>query len=162
MATVYLGLGSNIEPVRHLRLAIRELRRRFVAVQTSSAWRNAPVGFDGEDFLNLVARAETDLQPADVVDALEEIHVIAGRRHREGFGARELDIDLLLYDRLVLERTGDIELPRRDVLVYDFVLRPLSELAPDYVHPLTGRRLADHWAEFAPAERHMQRESLDV
>lgn len=162
MATIYLGLGSNIEPLRHLQLAINELRHRFGAVETSSAWRNAPVGFDGEDFLNLVAKAETDLRPEGVVGTLEEIHVIAGRRHREGFASRKLDIDLLLYDRLVLRKHGDIALPRRDVLVYDFVLRPLSELAPDYVHPVTGRRLADHWAELAPAGRQMQREPLDL
>lgn len=162
MATIYLGLGSNIQPVRHLRLAVGELRRRFLAVETSAAYRNAPVGFKGEDFLNLVVKAETGLPPEEIVVAIEEIHVLAGRRRRDGFAARELDIDLLLYDRLVLERTAEIELPRRDVLIYDFVLRPLSELAPDYVHPLTGRRLADHWSEFAPAERNMQRASLDL
>ena len=166
MATVYLGVGSNVEPDRHLRLAMGELRRRFARVQTSAVYRNPPVGFEGDDFLNLVAKAETGLAPADVVRQLEEIHLLAGRRRRDGFTSRELDIDLLLYDRLVLERTGKdagsdhIELPRRDVLSYDFVLRPLSELAPGYVHPLTGRRLADHWAELACAERRMQREPL--
>lgn len=162
MATLYLGLGSNIEPVRHLKLAVTELRRRFEGVQTSAVYRNAPVGFEGEDFLNLVARAETDLLPARVVDELEEIHELAGRIWRDGFASRELDIDLLLYDRLVLARSADIELPRSDVLTCDFVLRPLSELAPDYRHPLTGRRLEDHWIDFASAERAMRREPIDL
>ena len=158
MATLYLGLGSNIAPVRHLRLALAELKRRFLVEQTSSVYRNAPVGFEGEDFLNLVVKAKTELPPAEVVRELEEIHQLAKRVRREGFASRELDIDLLLYDRLVLAPGADIEIPRSDVLAYDFVLRPLSELAPDYVHPLTGRRLADHWAGFA--SRPMHRESI--
>jgi 2-amino-4-hydroxy-6-hydroxymethyldihydropteridine diphosphokinase len=162
MATLYLGLGSNIEPARHLKLAVAELRRRFSGVYTSVAYRNAPVGFEGADFLNVVARAETDLSVAKVVDELEAIHQLAGRIRRDGVASRELDIDLLLYDRLVLPRDTRIELPRRDVLACDFVLRPLSELAPDYVHPVTGRRLADHWAELAPAGRAMHREALDL
>lgn len=162
MATLYLGLGSNIEPARHLELAVTELRRRFRRVQTSAIYRNAPVGFEGPDFLNLVVRAETDLPPAEVIRELEEIHELAGRVRRDEVGSRELDIDLLLYDRLVLARSADIELPRSDVLACDFVLRPLSELAPDYVHPLTGRRLADHWTEFAAAGRAMHREAMDL
>lgn len=162
MATVYLGLGSNIEPERHLRFAVTELGRRFRHLQTSAVYRNAPVGFTGDDFLNLVAKAETDLPPAGVIRELEEIQVLAGRRRHHGFASRELDIDLLLYDGVVLDKDDDvdsvgIELPRGDVLGYDFVLRPLSELAPDYVHPLTGRRLADHWAELAPSARALKR-----
>lgn len=160
MPTVYLGIGSNVEPVRNLRLAIAELRRRFGGVQASTVYRNAPVGFEGDDFLNLVVRTSTDLPPVELVRELEEIHGLAGRTERDGFASRELDIDLLLYDRCVLVHADGIELPRRDVLAYDFVLRPLSELAPDYVHPLTGRRLADHWREFTAVNRPMHHEPL--
>jgi 2-amino-4-hydroxy-6-hydroxymethyldihydropteridine diphosphokinase len=125
-------------------------------------YRNAPVGFAGDDFLNLVARAETALSPSELVDEIEEIHSLAGRVRRAGFASRELDIDLLLYDRLVHARSADIELPRRDVLACDFVLRPLSELAPDYLHPLTGRRLADHWKEFSTGGRVMHCERIGL
>jgi 2-amino-4-hydroxy-6-hydroxymethyldihydropteridine diphosphokinase len=162
MATLYLGLGSNIEPVRHLKLAITELKRRFTDVRTSTVYRNAPVGFEGEDFLNLVVKAQTELSPAEVVRELEEIHQLAGRVRGNGVASRELDIDLLLYDRLVLAPGADIEIPRTDVLSRDFVLRPLSELAPDFVHPLTGQRLAEHWARFDAAGRTMHREPIDL
>jgi len=141
---------------------VAELRRRFACVRTSAVYRNAPVGFEGEDFLNLVVKAETDLSPAEVIEQLEEVHKLAGRIRRDGFASRELDIDLLLYDRLVLARGAGIELPRSDVLTCDFVLRPLSELAPDYVHPVTGRRLADHWFEFVPTERSLRREPIEL
>lgn len=161
MATIFLGVGSNIRPVRHLRLAIKELRRRFDDLETSAVYRNAPVGFDGHDFLNLVVRARTDLSPVDVLEVLDEIHELAGRRRNSvGLAARELDIDLLLYDRVLVD-TDDLQLPRSDVLDYDFVLRPLAELAPDYVHPVTGKRLDLHWQQFPRSGRSLQQEAVD-
>jgi 2-amino-4-hydroxy-6-hydroxymethyldihydropteridine diphosphokinase len=160
MARIYLGVGSNIQPVRHLRLAITELRRRFDDLEKSTVYRNAPVGFDGDDFLNLVVRARTDLSPFDVLRVLDDIHELAGRqRMSAGLTARELDIDLLLYDQVQVD-TDDLQLPRSDVLDYDFVLRPLAELAPDYVHPLTGKRLALHWQEFPGSGRSLQQECI--
>jgi 2-amino-4-hydroxy-6-hydroxymethyldihydropteridine diphosphokinase len=160
MAIVYLGLGSNINPVGNLQLAVTELRRCFGDVRTSAVYRNAPVGFNGEDFLNLVARAQTELTPGDVIGELDTIHDLAGRRRSDGGPAsRELDIDLLLYNRLVVD--GDrLQLPRSDVLEYDFVLRPLAEIAPEYVHPVTGKRLADHWREFARPRRPLVHERI--
>ncbi|HEX7719266.1 MAG TPA: 2-amino-4-hydroxy-6-hydroxymethyldihydropteridine diphosphokinase [Woeseiaceae bacterium] len=161
MARIYLGVGSNIQPVRNLRLAITELRRRFDNLETSTVYRNAPVGFEGQDFLNLVVRATTDLPPVDVLRALDDIHDLAGRqRISVGLTARELDIDLLLYDQVQVD-TDDLQLPRSDVLDYDFVLRPLAELAPDYVHPITGKRLDLHWQQFPGSVRLLQRECID-
>lgn len=155
MGVVFLGIGSNIDPARNLRLAVIELRRRFGEIKPSAVYRNAPVGFDGADFLNMVVRLESPLRPGDLLRELEEIHDLSGRvRDGDRHASRELDLDLLLYDRLVRE-DGGIELPRADVLRYDFVLRPLAEMAPEYVHPLTGRRLADHWQEMASADRRM-------
>lgn len=161
MASIYLGVGSNIRPLRHLRLAITELRRRFDDLETSAVYRNAPVGFDGSDFLNLVVRARTDLSPVDVLRVLDDIHELAGRqRMSNGLTSRELDIDLLLYDQVLID-TDDLQLPRSDVLDYDFVLRPLAELAPDYVHPLTGKRLDLHWQQFPGSTRSLQQEFID-
>lgn len=161
MASVFLGLGSNIEPAAHLRLAIRELRDRFGELELSPVYRNAPVGFEGEDFLNMVVRLRTSLGPRQLVAELEDIHRLAGRRRdRESVGPRELDIDLLLYDRAVVDEP-DLELPRRDVLEYDFVLRPLADLAPDYRHPLTERRLSEHWQEHAAGGQRLHREQMD-
>jgi 2-amino-4-hydroxy-6-hydroxymethyldihydropteridine diphosphokinase len=148
MATVFLGLGSNVEPHQNLRLAISELQRRYGALEISNVYENAAVGFEGPDFLNLVVRLNSDESPADMHSQIESIHDLAGReRGEEKFIARPLDIDLLLYDDLVLDEPP-ITLPRGDILEYSFVLWPLQELAPELVHPVTGLSMTEHWQQF--------------
>jgi len=151
MPVIYLGLGSNQDPHKYLRLAVEELGRRFVLQRVSPVYRNRPVGFEGADFLNAVARAETALSADGVCRQLEEIHELAGRkRGADPFVPRTLDIDLLLYDGDIIDR---LQVPRPDILAYSFVLRPLAEIDPCLVHPVTGRTMADHWADF-DADRH--------
>jgi 2-amino-4-hydroxy-6-hydroxymethyldihydropteridine diphosphokinase len=161
MARIYLGLGSNIDAERNLRLAVRELQRRFGELAVSRVYQSPPLGFEGDDFLNAVAGLDTDLPPEEILRQLEEIHVIAGRhRDAQRLVSRTLDIDLLLYGQLVVDTPG-LRLPRSDVLEYSFVLRPLAELAPETIHPVTRRSIAEHWRDFEacdagrlPADRH--------
>lgn len=149
MARVFLGLGSNIDPRHNLRLAIDELERRFGTLDVSPVYRSSAVGFEGPDFLNLVAALDSNLSPGEILGEIEAIHELAGReRDGDAFSSRPLDIDLLLYDDLVLD-DGPVRLPRSDILEYAFVLRPLSVLAPDLVHPVTGRPMSAHWASFS-------------
>lgn len=153
MATIYLGLGSNVQPKRNLRRAMRELRHRYGDVEASAVYRSAAVGFDGDPFLNLVVRIRSDHTAAQVNAEIERLHELSGRvRGGDKWVARPLDIDLLLYDDEVIDEPG-IRVPRSDVLEYSFVLRPLSELAPELVHPQTGRTMQEHWEAF-DAEAH--------
>ncbi|WP_405242987.1 2-amino-4-hydroxy-6-hydroxymethyldihydropteridine diphosphokinase [Lentisalinibacter salinarum] len=162
MARVFVSVGSNVRPEENLRLACGELERRFGGLELSSVYRNPPVGFDGQDFLNLVAAFDTQADPEAVVAELEEIHELAGRRRDgERFGPRTLDLDLLLYDDLVTAGPP-LMLPREDVLKYDFVLGPLAELAPDLVHPVDGRRVAELWEAFDNGGRRLTVEDVDV
>ena len=148
MAKVYLGLGSNIDPERNLRLAIRHLRERFGDLELSPVYKNAPVGFEGSDFLNLVVGLDTDARPEDIDTYIERIHELAGRcRGAERFSSRSLDIDLLLHGDLVRAAPAP-SLPRADILEYGFVLRPLADIAPTLTHPVTGQTIAAHWASF--------------
>jgi 2-amino-4-hydroxy-6-hydroxymethyldihydropteridine diphosphokinase len=147
MVDVYLGLGSNIDPEENLRLGVTELKRRYGELTISNTYQNAAVGFEGDDFLNLVVSFESGDDPMSIHEHIETVHMMAGRQRGAGpFSARPLDIDLLLYGDLVIA-APPLNLPRADVLEYSFVLRPLSEIAPDLVHPETGRTLSDHWQE---------------
>ncbi len=148
MAAVYLGLGSNIDPESNLHLGIAELRRRYGEIELSAVYRSHAVGFDGDDFLNLVARFESEESPQTICEAIEVIHNLAGRDRSGGkWEARSLDIDLLLYNDKVID-APPVRVPRDDILEYSFVLRPLAELAPDLVHPVTGKTMLAHWQAF--------------
>ena len=148
MTTVYLGLGSNIDAEKNLQLALGELRRLYGELTVSPVYKSAPVGFQGPDFLNLVVALETDAAPMEVLDQIERIHGLAGRsRGPDKFSSRPLDIDLLLHGDMI-EPAPPLRLPRRDILEYGFVLRPLADIAPNLLHPVSGRRIADHWRSF--------------
>lgn len=145
MGRAYLSLGSNVDAEAHLRAAVVALRARFGALQVSRAYRFPAVGFAGGDFLNAAAAIDSDLDPFalnDWLHALEDAH----GRDRSGprYGDRTLDIDIVFYDDLVLEGPGHLRLPR-DELRHAFVLKPLAEIAPDFVDPGSGRPLQALW-----------------
>ena len=152
MARVYLSLGSNLEPRRHLPAAITALRERFGAIAVSPAYRSKSVGFDGADFVNLAVGLDTALSPEalnDWLHALEDHH--GRRRDVPRYADRTLDIDIVLYDDLVLDGPGHLQIPRNE-LQHAFVLRPIADIAPQVRHPLSGRSMAELWAAF-PAQR---------
>ena len=157
MATIYLGLGSNVEPDKNLSLALNELRRRYGELRVSNAYRNAAVGFEGDDFVNLVVKLESHDSPQAICREIELIHNLSGRRRSSNkWESRPLDIDLLLYNDLVLDERP-VHVPRSDILNYGFVLRPLAELEPDLQHPVTGKTLLQHWQEFDAGSHAMRR-----
>ncbi len=149
MSTVYLSLGSNLEPADNLRKAVAALRERFGEVLLSPLYRTAAVGFDGPDFLNAAARIHTDLDPEPLNDWLHALEARQGRR-RDGprFSSRPLDIDIVLYDERVMTGPGHLELPRRELVEQAFVLKPMADIAPDLVHPVAHRTLAQLWQAF--------------
>lgn len=152
MAQVFLGLGSNIDRERHLQAGLDALSAQFGALNLSPVYESEAVGFQGDPFFNLVVAVETSLSPGALSQALKGIEDDNGReRHQPGRGARTLDIDILTYDNLCGVHEG-VELPRAEVLINAFVLLPLSQLAPDARHPLTGRTYAEHWSAYSSAQ----------
>jgi 2-amino-4-hydroxy-6-hydroxymethyldihydropteridine diphosphokinase len=145
MTDAYLSLGSNIDPERHLRAALSALRGRFGVIDVSPAYRTAAVGFEGEDFVNLAARIDSDLDPGGLNDWLHALEDAWGRR-RDGprFSSRTLDIDIVLYGDRIVRGPGHLEIPRED-LRHAFVLKPLADIAPDVVVPGDGRTLGQLW-----------------
>ncbi|WNL46750.1 2-amino-4-hydroxy-6-hydroxymethyldihydropteridine diphosphokinase [Dyella sp. BiH032] len=151
MARAYLSLGSNVEPRRHLRAALQELQQRFGELAVSPAYRSRSVGFDGPDFVNLAVGLETELSPEALnawLHALEDRH--GRRRDVPRYSDRTLDVDIVLYDDLVRQGEGHLEIPRKE-LKHAFVLRPIADIAPDLPHPVDGRTMAALWAAF-PAD----------
>lgn len=160
MPVAFLGLGSNLDAENNMRLALREIRARFSLREISPVYRSAALGFEGDDFLNAVVCIETELTPQELCAELENIHALAGRRRGpEKYVSRTLDIDLLLYDHLVAD---DVRLPRKDILQYSFVLKPLADIAPDYRHPLSGKLISDHWREFDAASHPLTEVDIDL
>lgn len=160
MPVAFLGLGSNLDAEINMRLALREIRARFSLRETSPVYQSAALGFEGDDFLNAVVCIETKLTPQELCAELENIHALAGRRRGpEKYVSRTLDIDLLLYDHLVAD---DVRLPRKDILQYSFVLKPLADIAPDYRHPLSGKLISDHWREFDAASHPLTEVDIDL
>lgn len=150
-ARVFLGLGSNIDAEKNLSLAVKELRVRYGELRTSAVYQSASVGFDGDDFLNLVVELQSNSTAIDICREIEVLHNLAGRnRKSDKWGSRQLDIDLLLYNDWVVDERP-VRVPRSDILEYSFVLRPLAELAPALKHPVTGKSMLAHWKEFDAA-----------
>lgn len=148
MHTIYISVGSNIDPQRHVGLALAELKAHFQALRQSSLYESKAVGFDGDNFINLVVQASTDMDIQQVVDCLHEIEARHGR-DRDGpkFSSRTLDLDLLLYDDVTCRSDG-IHVPREEILYNAFVLYPLAEIAPDLVHPTEHQSMAQLWQQF--------------
>jgi 2-amino-4-hydroxy-6-hydroxymethyldihydropteridine diphosphokinase len=162
MPTACLSLGSNLDPESNLRSAAQALRLRFPGTRFSPAYRTPAVGFDGPDFLNAAAVLESDLDPWALdawLHALEDLH--GRRRDVPRFSSRTLDLDLVFFDDRVLAGPGHLQLPRPE-LRHAFVLKPLADLVPEFRDPLSGRSLAELWAQHPDAARPPARAGIEL
>jgi len=161
-ARVYVGLGSNVDREARLRQAVAALRERFGELGLSPVYDSAAVGFDGYDFLNLVAGFDTELEVERVAASFRDIENQLGRdRSLPKFASRSIDLDILAYDDLILDLPG-IRIPRPEILENAFVLRPLQDLAPDSVHPEAGETYALLWQRMALSAPRLDLFPLDL
>jgi 2-amino-4-hydroxy-6-hydroxymethyldihydropteridine diphosphokinase len=147
MPQVYVSVGSNIDRQRNIAIALQALTELYGELQQSPVYESAAVGFDSAPFYNLVLGFSTQDSPQSIQDQLHAIENRCGRQRTATLSARTLDLDLLLYDDLVMKQ-GKLVLPREDISRYAFVLRPLAEIAGSARHPVTGVSYADMWAGF--------------
>ena len=135
MSLVYIGIGSNVDREENIRSCIKSLDEKYSVIALSPLYETSSMGFDGPNFYNLVCCFETS---QDVVVLKTELSVIEknhGRSMNETkFSSRTLDIDILYYDDLIYE-DDNLKLPRKEIIQYDFVLQPLVDIAPEFIHP---------------------------
>ncbi|MDD5258484.1 MAG: 2-amino-4-hydroxy-6-hydroxymethyldihydropteridine diphosphokinase [bacterium] len=141
---VYLGLGTNLgNKKKNIKEAIRLLRRETKVLKVSSFYKTKPVGYlDQPDFLNAVAEIKTSLTPLQLLKQVKVIEKSLGRIKSVHWGPRLIDIDILLYNNKII-RTKKLVIPHLDLERRWFILKPLTEIAPEMIHPVLKKKIKD-------------------
>ena len=148
MAEVYLGLGTNLgDKENNLNLAMDEIRKRVGEITSLSAfYATDPWGFDSQNsFLNAVCKAHTTLSPFEVLSTTQAIEKDLGRIRKSiggQYSDRPIDIDILLYDNLIID-TPQLSIPHPLMHKRLFVMEPLTEIAPELVHPVLQQTMKE-------------------
>ena len=144
MAQIYISLGTNIQRDHYLTQGLHALTRQFGTLELSSLYESEAVGFQGDNFYNMVIGVQTSLSVKQVATILRDIEFAHGRSpNAQKFSSRTLDLDLLLYDDLIL--TDPVQIPRDEITKNAFVLWPLAELAPELKHPQLQQSYQQLW-----------------
>jgi 2-amino-4-hydroxy-6-hydroxymethyldihydropteridine diphosphokinase len=148
MAQVYLGLGSNLgNKEQNLRNTIQKTEERIGKISSLSAlYVTTPWGFISEnDFLNAVVCVDSPFQPLEILEKTQKIEREMGRTNKSTNGIyddRPIDIDILLYGNLIVE-TETLIVPHPLMTLRLFVMQPLAEIAPDRIHPVSGKTMRE-------------------
>lgn len=142
--TVYLSLGSNLgDRAANLRQAVALLPPQMTVRAKSNIYETPPWGYtEQEAFLNQAVRAETYLEPEPLLKHIKRLEAALGRTETFRYGPRLIDIDILFYDNLILS-TPLLTIPHPHLHERGFVLVPLMDIAPDHVHPLSGKSVRE-------------------
>ena len=155
MAKVYLSIGSNIEREVQIVLAVSALQAEFGMVELSSVYECEPVGFTGHNFYNLVAKIETNQSPKAIADLLKQLEKQHGRSDfTKKFSPRKMDLDILLYDDIILDVP---QIPRDEIPVNAYVLKPLAELAPTSLHPELRITYQQMWYDYDKSKQNVSK-----
>lgn len=159
MADIYISLGTNIDRAYHVKHGLKALAATFnipfETLSLSSLFESEAVGFSGTAFYNMVIGIKTQCDVDQVANKLREIEINYGRTvDAKKFSPRTLDLDLLLYDNLIINTPA--QLPREEIKTNAFVLWPLSEIAPSLVHPELKINYKTLWQSYNKASQHLK------
>lgn len=142
--TVYLSIGSNHEAGKNLQQAIDLLAEKTDIIAVSSIYETAPVGTDNPaSYFNAAVILQTELESTELKKTvLRPIEAQLGRERGEGVTAVAIDLDISLFDDAVMQ-LGKRQIPDPDILTRAYVAIPLAEVAPEYLHPIEKRMLAE-------------------
>ncbi|WP_028951284.1 2-amino-4-hydroxy-6-hydroxymethyldihydropteridine diphosphokinase [Sulfurihydrogenibium subterraneum] len=137
MNKVFLGLGSNVgDRLTNLVKAIEILSDKIQILKISKIYETKPVGVENQpDFLNMAVMGQTDLDHISLFEFVKDVEKQVGRVYRYRWGPREIDIDILFFNDLIY-KSQDLEIPHPRLHERDFVLKPLMDLQPDFIHPV--------------------------
>jgi 2-amino-4-hydroxy-6-hydroxymethyldihydropteridine diphosphokinase len=156
MADIYISLGTNIEREHYLNQGLNALAATFGKLTLSSLFESEAVGFSGSAFYNLVIGISTTLAVEQVAESLRKIEFANGRCvNAKKFSPRTLDLDLLLYDDLVL--TTPAQIPRDEITKNAFVLWPLAEIAPLLKHPILAKNYQQLWQDYDQSSQQLRK-----
>ena len=143
MIRVFLGIGTNLgDRERNLQAALAILSQKMVILKESSIYQTAPWGYlDQPAFLNQVIEAQTDLSPLNLLGFLKDTEKVLGRQANFRYGPRLIDLDILFYGNRIIQ-TPRLQIPHPRIAQRAFVLVPLAEIAPDFVHPQNRQTVA--------------------
>jgi len=143
MAIIYLALGANVgDTTKNLDQAIQLLKTKVSDIEEAPRYRSRAVGFtDQPDFVNTAVKGQTSLEPLELLQFVKSIEAEVGRISRFRWGPREIDIDIIFYDDLILN-TEVLQIPHARFAERDFVLKPVFDLAPDLVDPVSGKTVS--------------------
>ena len=133
---VFIGIGSNLNKIKNIKSSISKIKNDYENVKLSPVYETKSMGFDGPNFYNLVCSFNTTEDIYKLKERLNKIELDHGRNLNETkYSSRTLDIDILYYDNLILAN-DKIKIPRKEIIEYDFVLRPLIDIDPEFIHPV--------------------------
>jgi 2-amino-4-hydroxy-6-hydroxymethyldihydropteridine diphosphokinase len=135
MTQAYISIGSNIEAKKNIARVKKKLNQLFICTFSDNFYTEAE-GFEGQDFINLVAGFETSLDAVKLTQTLKTLEKKMGREsNQKGMHDRVIDLDLILLGDLIAQDQG-INLPSNDIENYLFVLEPLAQIAKEHLHPV--------------------------
>jgi len=150
VARAYIGIGSNLGMrKKNCEKAIQLVSRENISVlNRSEMLETEPWGIiDQPRFINMVMEVATDLAPEALLGLLKKIETDLGRTSTVRWGPRVIDLDILFYDDLVM-KTAELEIPHPGIAGRYFVLKPLSEIAPEMVHPVLKKSIKDLLSQY--------------